>query len=567
MVKFDARCSCVALHTLLFLLLGLGIARAQPTIVFSPVITGLSSPIQLVHAGDGSNRIFIVQKEGVIRVYDNNYVSKGTFLTVTGLLTGGEQGLLSLAFHPNYKTNGFFFVYYVNTGGNLEVKRFQVSADPDVANPASGVVVLIIPHPGQTNHNGGELHFGTDGYLYLSTGDGGSGNDPNNNAQNTSVLLGKMLRINVNTSLTAPFYSNPSDNPYPAGAAQKNEVYAVGLRNPFRWSFDRQTHDMWIGDVGQGSEEEVNHKTATTLSGANFGWRCYEGDNAHLTGGCGSIAQFHFPIHTYTTGSAAGRSVVGGVVYRGIFKPLMQGYYVGADYFSGDIHIIGPVDDPQMTTTVQTSAYTGISDFGEAENGEIFAVRLGTGTVYALSPANPLPVELVSFTATPGVESVLLNWKTAMEKNFRQFEIEYSQDAIRFSQIGMVAPQNFPGGTYHFSHHTMVKNTMYYRLKMMDQDDSFRYSKMISADRHGQNLGVSFVRPSFIDNRIMHVVLDEPFLSVELVAVNGNVLFKQDITNKTGKIEVPVGEMASGMYVVRLQGDNKVVNQKVLIAQ
>ena len=568
MEKFDSTYSKVCFHVLLFFCLSPGISNAQPTIEFDPVITGLSSPIQLVHAGDGSNRIFIVQKGGTILVYDDNYVNLGTFLTVTGLLTGGEQGLLSLAFHPDYETNGFFFVYYVNAEGNLEIKRFQVSADPNVADDASGVVVLTIPHPGQANHNGGELHFGTDGYLYLSTGDGGGGDDPNNNAQNTAVLLGKILRINVNTSATAPFYTNPANNPYPAGNVPKNEIFAVGLRNPFRWSFDRQTNDMWIGDVGQGAEEEINHKTATTALGANFGWRCYEGDNAHITGGCPPIGQFHFPVHTYATGSEAGRSVVGGVVYRGISNPLMQGYYVGADYFSGDIHIIGPVNDPEMTTTVQTSIYTGLSDFGEAENGEIFAVSLNAGTVYALSPADPLPVELISFTAKPGVESVQLSWKTAMEKNFRQFDVEYSTNVKRFDKIGTVMSQSFSnGGLYNFSHNMMIGNTMYYRLKMVDQDGSFKYSKIISLNRDGDNLSANFVRPSFIDNRMMNVLIEEPFKSLELVGINGSVLLKQDITNKTGNIGVPVGAMATGMYVVRLQGDTKVVNQKVLISQ
>lgn len=568
MKKFNATYSKVCLHTLLFFCLALRASVAQPTIAFDPVITGLSSPMQLVHAGDGSNRIFMVQKGGTILVYDNNYINIGTFLTVTGLLTGGEQGLLSLAFHPNYETNGFFFVYYVNAAGDLEIKRFQVSTNPNIANAASGVVVLTIPHPGQSNHNGGELHFGTDGYLYLSTGDGGSGNDPNNNAQNTAVLLGKILRINVNTSETAPFYTNPANNPYPAGDVPKNEIFAIGLRNPFRWSFDRQTNDLWIGDVGQGSEEEINHKTAATISGANFGWRCYEGDNAHLTGGCLPVTQFHFPVHTYTTGSTAGRSVVGGVVYRGMSNPLMQGYYVGADYFSGDIHVVGPVDDPEMTTTVQTSVYTGISDFGETENGEIFAVSLTGGTVYALSPTNPLPVELISFTAAPGLESVQLSWKTAMEKNFRQFDVEYSTNAKRFDNIGTVVSQSFPnGGLYHFSHNIMTGNTTYYRLKMVDHDDRFKYSKIVSVNRDGADLSANFVRPSFIDNRMMHVVLEEPFTSIELVGVNGSILLKQDITNKKGNIEVPLGTMAAGMYVVRLQGESKVVNQKVLISQ
>jgi glucose/arabinose dehydrogenase len=183
---------------------------AQPNISLNQVITGLSQPMQFINAGDGSNRIFIPQKGGDIKVFNKNFVSLGNFLSITGIQTGGEQGLLSMCFHPQYATNGLFFVYYTNASSNLEVARYQVGSGNDsinLARPSSKRIVITIPHPSYTNHNGGTLRFGKDGYLYLSTGDGGSGGDPLNNAQNTSVLLGKIIRLNVNTSNTAPYYS------------------------------------------------------------------------------------------------------------------------------------------------------------------------------------------------------------------------------------------------------------------------------------------------------------------------------------------------------------------------
>jgi glucose/arabinose dehydrogenase len=550
-----------------------GLSYAQPTVVFTQVKAGLNAPIQFVHAGDGTNRMFIAEKGGAIKVFQKSPTadslnSLGTFLTLTGILTSGEQGLLSLAFHPDYPSNGLFFVYYTNGDGNLELARYKVSAaNTNTADPASKSVVLTIPHPGEQNHNGGELHFGNDGNLYLTIGDGGAGGDPNNNAQDPTKLLGKMLRITVSTSDTGPLYTNPSDNPYPVGSAAKNEVFATGLRNPFRWSFDRATGDMWIGDVGQSAWEEINYRTAATTLGANYGWGCYEGNAVYNAGYCMEGAQYHFPIHQYATNSAAGSSVVGGVVYRGARYPGMQGYYIGADYYSANIHIIGPVGGT-LATKVQTSAIANISDFGEAENGEIYALGLGTGVVYVISDANPLPVELISFTGTRGSEGVRLNWETTMEDNFRQFDIEYSTQGKSFTQVGTVSSGNTPAGNrYQFFHAVSPGKNMYYRLKMIDKDDTFTYSRIISIGPGSEDLSSSFVRPSLIDNKMMHVLLDEPFTSLELVGTNGNVLLKQDITHKSGSLSIPVESVSSGMYIVRLQGNERTVNQKVLIVQ
>jgi len=354
-------------------------AAAQPTVSLTSVLQGLAAPMQVLHAGDGTGRIFIVQKPGSIRVFDKNFAALGTFLTIPNITTSGERGLLSMAFHPDYKNNGYFFVYYTNSLGNLEVARYRVSANPNVADTASKDTVITIPHPTFANHNGGQLHFGPDGYLYLTTGDGGSGGDPNNNAQNTNVLLGKMLRFNVNLSPIPPFYSIPPGNPF------GNEVFAYGLRNPFRWSFDKLNGDIWIGDVGQDSWEEINHRKYTVTTGANYGWRCYEGNNTFNTGGCGAIQNYVFPALTYPTPNPQG-SITGGAVYRGETYLDLQGYYLGADFYTGTLFRIRY---DSITSTYDTSRQalspTGLSNFGETEDGEMYATCLNNGNLYRVN--------------------------------------------------------------------------------------------------------------------------------------------------------------------------------------
>lgn len=354
---------------------------AQPNIALTPVISsGLSAPMQLVHAGDSSKRVFIVQKGGTIRAYDSAFQFLATFVTVTNITSSGERGLLSLAFHPNYKNNGFFYVYYTNANGDLEISRYKVSANnANQADANSRVVVITIPHPTFSNHNGGELHFGTDGFLYLSTGDGGSGGDPNGNGQKTDVLLGKILRFNVNTSLTPPYYTVPASNPY------GNEVFAIGLRNPYRWSFDRLTGDMWIGDVGQDSWEEINFRAADSLVRANYGWRCYEGNVTFNTSGCGPKSNYIFPVHAYVTQNPSA-SITGGVVYRGAAYPSLRGVYISADFFSGIFYKIIPNGTGGWTIGTQTLTPTGIVDFGETESGEVYAVSNTNNSVFRVTP-------------------------------------------------------------------------------------------------------------------------------------------------------------------------------------
>jgi glucose/arabinose dehydrogenase len=385
---------------LLFNFIGFTYGYSQPTIAYNTIITGLNSPVDIVNAGDGTNRIFVVEQGGVIKVYNSSYASPGTFLTVTGISSGGEQGLLSLAFHPDYENNGFFWVYYTNAAGDLELSRYKVSAvNANQADAASKQVVMTIPHPGQSNHNGGKLNFGTDGYLYFATGDGGGAGDQPNNAQNGNSLLGKMLRINVSIGTSAPFYTVPNDNPFVSNANVLDEIWALGLRNPFRWSFDRSNGAMWIGDVGQGQKEEINHRTAAQSAGANYGWRCYEGTLTYNTSGCLDAGNYVFPVYEYNNlqGSNTPASVVGGFVYRGTTHASMQGYYFATDVYSGNLH---KINASTFAASVQTGLPTLVAGFGETEAGELLAVSLN-GTAYSLTPNLPTSVTNVNDEKKP----------------------------------------------------------------------------------------------------------------------------------------------------------------------
>ncbi|TLV01546.1 glucose dehydrogenase [Dyadobacter luticola] len=533
-------------------------------------INGLSAAINMVHAGDGSKRIFVAEQGGTVKVYQQNDRTNPTiFLNMNSngqiIGSGGERGLLSIAFHPNYAVNGFLYVYYTNVAGNLVLARYTAATPSGNTVPISSrVQILEIPHPGQSNHNGGELHFGyDDGYLYLSTGDGGGSNDPNGNSQNTASLLGKLLRIDVDVPAGSPLpYEVPADNPITGSL-----VYARGLRNPFRWSFDRESHDIWIGDVGQNNREEIDHLSAADLKGANFGWRCFEGEIATPTipnrDGCPTQASTVAPVYTYPTGTARGRSVIGGVVYRGASSPLMYGYYIGMDNSSGQIHKMRPGLTPEA---YQTSPITGITDIAEDEDGEIYAV---TGsTIYRIYTESPLPVKLMSFSGAPGNEGVKLTWQTTTEEDSKLFEIEHSVDAITFETVGKVPSQNsITGGSYQFSHATKEAGIHYYRLKMIDTDDTFEHSRIIAVDTGPDGLAANFIRPSLITNRIMNLVLDEPFESVELIGTGGQVMLREEITGKTGAINIPFSSIASGIYLVRLSDHDRVVQQKVLVME
>ncbi|TPD68586.1 PQQ-dependent sugar dehydrogenase [Flavobacterium microcysteis] len=336
--------------------------------------TGFNNPIEIAHAGD--SRLFIVEQSGVIKVLNSNGTTNATpFLNISSLVSCcGERGLLGLAFHPNYATNGFFYVNYTNTSGNTVISRYSVSSNPDVAN-TTGTILMTVNQP-FSNHNGGTIKFGPDGYLYIGMGDGGSGGDPGNRAQNINELLGKMLRIDVNSG--SP-YGIPPTNPYAGATAGADEIWAIGLRNPWKFSFNRLNGDLWIADVGQDQIEEIN-KVSSTTAGLNYGWRCYEGNATYNTTGCAAMSTMTFPIAQYTHASTGGCSITGGYVYTGSTYPAMQNKYFFADYC---VNRIGMVDTSgNITYSANFPGSNSFTSFGENSSGELFVTGTSQDIVY-----------------------------------------------------------------------------------------------------------------------------------------------------------------------------------------
>lgn len=360
------------------------VSAADPVIDLEPVATSLSRPVGITHAGDGSGRLFIVELTGEIRIVD----AAGDLLPTSFLDIGaqsaccGEQGLLGLAFHPNYSDDGYFYVHYSDLEGDTVVSRFTVSANPDVADPGSELVLLTLAQP-YTNHNGGQIEFGPDGYLYIALGDGGSGGDPGDRAQNLGLLFGKILRIDVDTADPPLEYSIPADNPFVGAGGPRQEIWAYGLRNPWRFSFDRLTGDLFIGDVGQFLWEEINMQPAASTGGENWGWRCYEGDAVYNSSGCGPIGDYEFPILTYA--HAGGNcSVSGGYRYRGTNYPNLWGTYLFGDYCTGKVWG-GTYDGMAWSATEFYDLPASLSSFGEDEDGELYlAAYASSGTVYRI---------------------------------------------------------------------------------------------------------------------------------------------------------------------------------------
>jgi len=380
------RFSQLCLVALVALTLLLTVHPAWAAIQLEDILTGLSSPVYVTSARDDTNRLFIVEQPGRIKVLQPQASTPTVFLDIIPkVLSGGERGLLGLAFHPNYPTNRRFFVNYTRqSDGATVIAEYRASiSNPNVADSGE-TVLLVIPQP-FANHNGGMIEFDKDGFLHIGMGDGGSGNDPGNRAQNINDLLGKMLRTNVDIPNGAVPYSSPSDNPFFGTIPGRDEIYAVGLRNPFRWSFDRLTGLLFAGDVGQGAMEEID----LISKGGNYGWRVFEGTLCtDLDPSLCVAGNFVAPIVEYDHGG--GRcSIIGGYVYRGPMATLPAGAYVYGDFCTGEIFQLStPMSG--VTPTLLLNTTLSISSFGEDEAGEIYVVGLG-GTVHRIMNTSQPP--------------------------------------------------------------------------------------------------------------------------------------------------------------------------------
>ena len=362
----------------------------------------ISSPLAVRHAGDGSERLFIMHQGGIVKIWDGTQLLSTPFLDVSSKISaGGERGLLGIDFDPNFSINGYFYVSYTVNGDNLGdsvVERYQVSPEnPNLADFASGVVLMRVEQLA-SNHNGGDIHFGPDGYLYFGIGDGGPQGDPGNVAQNKSLLLGKMLRIDVNPDilfknsmevdkrcgLEAQSYYVPDSNPFVDEQNSCGEIWAYGFRNPWRWSFDRQTGDLIIGDVGQSSREEISFQSANSLGGEHYGWNCREGDTDYITGVCENGDAYVEPVISHTHNTENYCSITGGYMYRGPITEL-QGLYVYSDWCKGDVNFATPSSTPWSVETFNNQGF-GITSFGEDELGNIYMIR--GSTIYRFELTN-----------------------------------------------------------------------------------------------------------------------------------------------------------------------------------
>ena len=363
-------------NLLLILLIGTSAIFYGQNIVLTEFANGFTAPVEITNAGD--SRLFVVQQNGAIKILlPNGTTNAANFINLSSKITfSGERGLLGLAFHPQYTTNGYFFVYYNNTAGNIIVARYTVnSTNPNIADIGTEKILLNIVKP-FSNHNGGSMHFAPDGNLWISTGDGGSSNDPNNNSQNKNSLLGKMLRINVNSTGN---YEIPADNPF-VGIAGADEIWSYGLRNAWKFSFDLSTSNVLIADVGQGQFEEIN-KMPISQAGINYGWRCYEGNASNILTGCAPMNTMTFPLVVYDH-SGGKCSITGGYVYRGSAYPAFSGKYFFADYCSTQIGMLNTDN-----SIVWTTPYSGnnFATFGEDLNKEIYVAAVNNGKIYKLS--------------------------------------------------------------------------------------------------------------------------------------------------------------------------------------
>ncbi|HEX4952153.1 MAG TPA: PQQ-dependent sugar dehydrogenase [Thermoanaerobaculia bacterium] len=419
-----------------------------PALTLTPVVAGLDDPVAITHAGD--SRLFVTLQDGRVVIVANGQLLAQPFLDLRDrVLSGGERGLLSVAFHPRYAENGFLFVDYTNLAGDTVISRFQVGNDPDRVPAGSERILLTIEQP-FANHNGGQLQFGPDGYLYVGMGDGGAAFDPQCRAQDGGELLGKLLRLDVDVNVdAAPYHGIPPSNPFVGAGNRRDEIWASGLRNPWRFSFDRVSGDLYLGDVGQNSREEVSFQPAGSPGGENYGWKVWEGDLClGSTAGCsfpvpacGSPA-YTAPILTYghDDGSCA---VTGGSVYRGQRIPGLSGWYLYGDFCSGRVRAARRLA-AGWTSHEVLDVGSGLTSFGEDRDGELYLAA--GGTIYRLG-GPPLPT---SCTPAPGTLClgggrflVQAEWRTAQGPSGMGTATALTADSGYFTFFDAANPELF----------------------------------------------------------------------------------------------------------------------------
>jgi glucose/arabinose dehydrogenase len=547
--------------------------KAQPVIGYQTITAGLNNPVDVVTA-PGDSRLFIAQQNGIIRIW--NGTSLIDFINISSVLTnpaGNEQGLLSIAFHPSYNINRYFFVWYTNIAGDVTLARYQRNiSNPDIADMGSAQVLLNLRKPGSpyyTNHNGGKLNFGIDGMLYVGTGDGGSGGDPFNNAQNPASLLGKMLRLDVSSfATTPPYYNIPADNPFASSSdGIRDEIFSFGLRNPWRWSFDRANGDIWIGDVGQGLWEEVNWLPPGSTAGVNYGWRCYEGAHIYGSGCTPAPTDTVSPVfeygHNATTG---GFSITGGYVYRGpdAANAALLGYYLTTDYVTNNLWLIKPNGTGGFSTTQQSGVLNNISSFGEGADGTLYAIRRSTGTLYKVIVTSVVPVTLTRFKAIADNGYNQLSWASSAETNTRIYYIEFSLNGVEFTRVGQVAAtRNAAGSFYNYRHDILPAQNIYYRLAIENADGTLQYSNIVMLKiKEAKEVKIY---PAVTHDGPIYIELKKPVKIIQLMNSSGALVYQKNMQGLSGTIPVMLPQLPKGVYVMKVTGNDFIVKEKIIL--
>lgn len=525
----------------------LNFVEAQPHVVISPFVSGFTRPVKVVHASD--SRLFVAEIGGKVKIIKNGNILNTPFLDIASLINDPTwAGIFSITFAPNYQSSGHFYIMYVIKNSTaIQISRFsRSSGDADLADIGSEVKILTVPYEDILGgHRGGDLAFGKDGYLYISTGDNGPGSrgvtgDPQNNSQDPAKPFGKMLKVDIN-------------NANPATTVQ---ILALGLRNPWRFSFDRTNGDLWIGDNGQDAWEEINYLSYPFGSQiANFGWNCKEGNDTYTSSHCTEGTVYTPPKHFYAgylkSTPNTDASVMGGYVYRGSKYPSLEGYYFFGDYSSGKIGLISPAGVGSFPTSL---SYASVISFGEDNAGELYVLSLVNGNLSKITnPNDPLPVTLESLTAIMENCTANLGWKTTSEVNFSHFIIQRSSDAHTFTDIKPVQSSG-ESADYRFSDEDCLPGSNYYRLKMIDRDGTFSYSKMIAVKNNcAQNQIFAFPNP--VHDKLTIEGL-KPGNRVNIYNNSGVLVIAKEAF--ATKLEINLKDFPGGIYTLNVAGTDVV---------
>jgi len=518
---------------------------AQAQMSVDPFVPNVNRITGIVSSGD--NRIFILEQAGRIRVADlQGNLQPDTFLNIVGRVrsTGGEQGLLGLAFSPDYSTDGRFYVNYTNLTGNTVISRFTVNpSGASSADSTSEEVLMTIVQP-FTNHNGGDLHFGPDGYLYIASGDGGSGGDPGNRAQNLSDPLGKILRIDV----SAPAgYVVPSSNPFVSNPNADARVWSFGWRNPWRFSFDSRTGDMWVGDVGQNLWEEISFEKAGSQGGGNYGWRCYEATHPFNLTGCPPASEHIIPVYEFPHGPDC--SVTGGFVYRGALSHDWYGKYFFTDYCNGEIRSLH-INDTGSIVFINYGSFgiNFVTTFGQDRYGEFYVGRNSTG-VYKISNSDCKPVAMPALTDSVATlaGSFLLSTPFHPELDYQW----YFNGNLMPGETGSAYLASVSGE---------------YRVLVSRNDSCFNLSKTVTVLLGQQNGFEVYPNPAVdgIVNLVWSLNLPNR-KEIEVFDSVGRLLKRETIATAPSGTSLDLTGYSKGVYFIRIIHDGNSFTQKLIL--